>query len=70
MTRRRWPDGAEDQRKAAVAAIKEARELIKKARLFPKTNPDLLQMLLADALTELSDAERYLIQARSGEKDE
>lgn len=70
MRRRRWPDGADEHRRAAIQAIRVARHRIDEARKLAKIDPQLQQLLLADAATDLSDAERYLVLARMGEKDE
>lgn len=70
MRRRRWPDGADDHRRAAIQAIKVARGRIDEARKLARIDPHLQQLLLADANADLSDAINYLLLARMGEKDE
>jgi len=70
MRRRRWPDGAESQRLAAIQCIKEARRLIRVARQNAKIDPTLQTMALADAGEQLADAERYLTLARLGQTEE
>lgn len=68
--KRRWPDGADEHRRAAIAAIREARRLQNEARRLAKTDPHMQAILLADAATLLSDAERWLVLARLGEGDD
>lgn len=70
MRRRRWPDGAEEQRRAAITMIREARRLLTEIRKQARIDPTLIEMMSADAITQLADAERYLVLARSGETDE
>ena len=68
--RRRWPDGAESHRQAAVEHIRHARNLIRAARANSRINPTLLELQLADADTNLGDAENRLLRARLGEPEE
>lgn len=70
MRRRRWPDGAESHRVAAIQCIKHARNLMDDARRNAKVNPDLQAIQIADAQRMLSDAERFLVLARLGVDDE
>lgn len=70
MKRRRWPDGAEEQRRAAITAIRETRRLIREIRRLARVDPILIELMTADAETNLADAERYLVLARSGETEE
>lgn len=86
MRRRRWPDGAETQRRTAIAAIRDARESHREIRtladkledLLRKTmNEPLAHWMLADIRTAcgdageaLADAERLLVLAKLGEKEE
>lgn len=70
MKRRRWPDGAEEHRRAAIAMIREARKLAQEIRRLARIDPALIELMSADMMTHLADAERYLILARSGETEE
>lgn len=70
MKRRRWPDGAEEHRKAAITMIRETRRLLSEIRRLARIDPVLIELMAADALTNLADAERYLVLARSGEAEE
>jgi hypothetical protein len=70
MARKRWPEGAEENRRAAIAAIREARRLQNEARRLAKTDPQLQTLYLADASALLADAERYLLLARLGEEED
>ncbi len=84
MRRRRWPDGVEARRVGAIANSRNAgvnlgdtRNLITKACGLLKTNPNLAERMLMDAIlkvadsqTELSNAELSLVLARSVEDDE
>lgn len=65
-TRRRWPDGAEQHRQDALAAIIEARRLLRHLRRHLKANPALCELMAADAETQLADAERMLEVAKHG----
>lgn len=69
MRRRKWPDGAETQRRDAISAIRAIRELADQARPLLKTNPALVELLLADIQRNSADAERLLILARLGESE-
>jgi hypothetical protein len=84
--RRRWPDGAETQRKDAIAAIRAAREEQRHTRALLDQLDGLLRrtlreplahdmiadarMHMADAGEQLADAERLLVLARLGERDD
>ena len=70
MRRRRWPAGAEEQRRAAIQAIRYARELIRDARACAKIDPTLQAIQLADAGEQLADAERFLTLAKLAEGDD
>ena len=86
MQRRRWPDGAEMQRKDAIAAIRTARDEQRRVRELLMNLDQLLRRTLheplahdmisdmrtaiADAGEQLADAERFLVLARSGETEE
>ena len=86
MQRRRWPDGAEMQRKDAIAAIRTARDEQRRVRELLMGLDQLLRRTLheplahdmisdmrtaiADAGEQLADAERFLVLARSGETEE
>lgn len=70
MKRRRWPDGAEEQRRAAITMIRDTRKLIQEIRRLARIDPVLIELMSADAETNLADAERYLVLARSGEAEE
>lgn len=84
--RRRWPDGAETQRKDAIAAIRTAREEQRQTRALLDQLDSLLRRTLreplahdmiadmririADAGEQLADAERLLVLARLGASEE
>lgn len=70
MRRRRWPDGAETQRKDAIAAIREIRRLAQEARRLARIDPTLIAIMLADIELQAADAERMLVLARLGETEE
>jgi aminoglycoside/choline kinase family phosphotransferase len=70
MRRRRWPDGAEQQRRDAIAAIRTIRHLAQNARKIVKIDPTLIEMMLADIEIQAADAERLLILAKLGERQE
>lgn len=68
--RRRWPDGAETQRRDAIAAIRAIRLLAQEARKIVKIDPKLIEMMLADIEIQAADAERLLVLAKLGEREE
>lgn len=82
--RRRWPEGAEERRRAAITTIHEARALQQGVQRLladiyttARLDPSLVELMSRDAQrdlafseTNLADAERYLVLARSGETDE
>lgn len=68
--RRRWPDGAETQRRDAITAIRTIRQLAQEARKIVKIDPTLIEMMLADIEVQAADAERLLVLAKLGEKEE
>lgn len=86
MQRRRWPDGAETQRRDAIAAIRAAREEQRTTRTLLDRLDQLLRRTLheplahdmisdarvhlADAGSALADAALFLTQARLGERDD
>lgn len=86
MQRRRWPDGAETQRKDAIAAIRAARDEQRATRALLEQLDQLLRRTLreplahdmiadarlhmADAGEQLADAERLLVLARLGAAEE
>ena len=86
MQRRRWPDGAETQRRDAVTAIRAARDEQARSRAVLKQLDGLLrrtlneplahdmirdiQVALSDAGEQLADAERLLVLARLGQDEE
>lgn len=70
MRRRRWPGGAETQRKDAISAIRQIRELADEARRLTKTNPALVELQLADIQRHAADAERLLVLAKLGERED
>lgn len=86
MQRRRWPDGAETQRKDAIIAIRAARDEQRRIRELLTNLDQLLRRTLreplahdmisdmraaiADAGEQLADAERLLVLARLGAAEE
>lgn len=68
--RRRWPDGAETQRRDAITAIRTIRHLAQEARKIVKIDPKLIEMMLADIEIQSADAERLLVLAKLGEREE
>lgn len=67
--RRKWPEGAEQQRRDAIAAIRIIRRLAQDARKLAKIDPKLIEMMLADIEIQAADAERLLVLARLGERE-
>jgi hypothetical protein len=68
MTRRRWPDRADEQRRAAITNIAAARDRL--ADVAKERTVSLEgRMAIAEAKEWLSDAERYLVLARLAEPD-
>lgn len=68
--RRRWPDGAEQRRQDALAAIDDVRKLLRDMRENARKDPDFVIMMTYEAGEILADAARFLAMARSGEKDQ
>jgi hypothetical protein len=84
--RRRWPDGAEIQRRDAITAIRDARDQHRAIRTLTDRLDELLRRTLneplahmmtadirsacSDAGEALADAERLLVLAKLGEKEE
>lgn len=84
--RRKWPEGSEQQRKDAIAAIRNTRDLHQDIRALTYRLDELLRSTLneplahlitadirtacSDAGEALADAERLLVLARLGEKEE
>lgn len=67
--RRRWPGQADAHRSAAIEQIRHARACL----ITVQTNRSLsafeVELHLADAERQLSDAENHLLRARLGEPD-
>jgi hypothetical protein len=86
MKRLRWPYGAEQQRQDAISAIHASRDELRTMKvlldrleqhLARTLNDPLAQMLIsdlrrhrADTAEALADAERLLVLARYGDKEE
>lgn len=67
MTRRRWPDRADEQRRAAITNIAAARDRL--ADVSRDVTRIETRMAIAEVKEWLSDAERYLVLARLAEPD-
>lgn len=72
-TRKRLPDGAKRHAETAEQSIQSARAVVREIRADLQKNPDQIALVrekLADLEVELADAQRFLMAALLGAKDD
>lgn len=70
MRRRKWPDGADKQRRQAVSAFQAINDLAEQARALTKKDPILVELLLADIQRYSADGRSLLLLAKLGESEQ
>lgn len=66
MMQLRWPRNAETARGDTISAAQEALRLLREARRSLRTNEDLAEIQIADAMTLLEYIQRRMVEAKVG----